>query len=531
MDVQLDKLLQQCTLRLKVAGDRGTGFFVAPGWILTCAHTVKKAGNLPVDLYWQDRNYKAIIEKCQAETYLDWAVLRLEDPVPDHPCVHLDPSDPILGDRFYVYGYPKDYPDGDSATVEYEGEGFKANSPLYKLKEGQLKAGFSGSALLNQRTGKVCGIVNLSRHPDLDLGGRAVPLKVIFAQYPELAELNRKFHQRNQQRHGINPFDYGTPVPPERFYGRSRAIADVKNRIGAIGPQCINIVGMRRNGKTSLLRYIQERTEVFCQPDQQPLIVKLDLQKAHFHTPEGIIEGLRRGITKVTKTEPWARDANDDPFEVEDGLQLLSDRGHRLIVMLDEFELIEKRLERFQDWGEDWRAKASAGLLTMVIASLRPLDEIYQTVGVGSPFGNIFSQTIIGALEEDAWRSLVRDGFEQDSESPALTETSLQWIDELAGGLPYYVKMAAAMLWQYGDCERARSEFIWQATPRFRELWDDLNGREREVLKAAADGMSLQSHPVADRLRRHGLLRDDDRLFSSAFAEFLRGETVGDRLW
>ncbi|MBO1346879.1 MAG: trypsin-like peptidase domain-containing protein [Hormoscilla sp. GUM202] len=80
--MQLDKLLQQCTLRLSVAGDRGTGFFVAPGWILTCAHTVKKAGNLPVDLFWQDRNYKAIIEKCQAETYLDWAVLRLEDPVP-----------------------------------------------------------------------------------------------------------------------------------------------------------------------------------------------------------------------------------------------------------------------------------------------------------------------------------------------------------------------------------------------------------------------------------------------------------------
>ncbi|MBC6421217.1 MAG: hypothetical protein GDA43_17675 [Hormoscilla sp. SP5CHS1] len=54
----------------------------------------------------------------------------------------------------------------------------------------------------------------------------------------------------------------------------------------------------------------------------------------------------------------------------------------------------------------------------MVISSLRPLDEIYQTVGIGSPFGNIFSRTIIGALEEDAWRSLVRDGFEQDSLEP-----------------------------------------------------------------------------------------------------------------
>jgi hypothetical protein len=129
---------------------------------------------------------------------------------------------------------------------------------------------------------------------------------------------------------------------------------------------------MRRNGKSSLLRYIRERTEVFCHIEQKPLIVTLDLQDKKFHTPEGILEGLRRGITKFTGTEPWLRNANDDPYEVEDGLQALCDRGYRLIVMLDEFERIGARLKEFQDWGEDWRAKASAGLLTMVIASNSP---------------------------------------------------------------------------------------------------------------------------------------------------------------
>ena len=33
----------------------------------------------------------------------------------------------------------------------------------------------------------------------------------------------------------MNPFIYGDPVPPEKFYGRQQAKLEVKNRIGAIG--------------------------------------------------------------------------------------------------------------------------------------------------------------------------------------------------------------------------------------------------------------------------------------------------------
>jgi hypothetical protein len=282
---------------------------------------------------------------------------------------------------------------------------------------------------------------------------------------------------------------------------------------------------MRRNGKSSLLRYIQECTEVFCQPEQKPLIVKLDLQDKKFHTPEGILEGLRREITKLTGTEPWLRDANDDPFEVEDGLRALCDHGYRLIVMLDEFERISARLEEFQDWGEDWRAKASAGWLALVIASIRPVSEIYKSLSLTSPFSNIFSTTILGALEEKAWQQLVRDGFSQGGKGEALPEI-LKWIEDLAGGLPFYTQMAASLFWQYGDFEheQARAEFIFQATPRFRELWADLTASERQILKNVVNGVSgsLKFTAVVDTLKRHGVLRSDGCLFSSAFAEFVK---------
>ena len=318
----------------------------------------------------------------------------------------------------------------------------------------------------------------------------------------------------------INPFDYGTPVSPDRFYGRRQAIADVRNRIGGMSAQCINIVGLRRNGKSSLLRYIQEKTDVFVQPSQHPLIVTLDLQDRKFHTPAGLLEGLRRGIARSNGEAPWSKQDNEDPFEVEDGLRRLCDRNQRLIILLDEFEAIGHHLDQFQAWGSDWRAKACAGLLTMVIASKRPIDDLYQPLELTSPFGNIFSTTILGALETDAWKTLVAAGFS----STSLADATLQWIDDLAGGLPYYTQLAAALLWQHRDPHRAQVEFIFQAHPRFQELWNDLTPQEQQTLRHAAgnSGVTAPINAIRTTLQRHGLLRPNGQLFSSAFASFIQ---------
>jgi hypothetical protein len=158
----------------------------------------------------------------------------------------------------------------------------------------------------------------------------------------------------------MNPFIFGDPVPPEKFYGRQQAILEVKNRIGAIASQSVNIVGLRRIGKTSLLQYIRSNPTEFIQPEQQPLIVSLDLQGNPVSTPAGIVEGLRRGIMREQGKEPWKQDENEDDWAVQDGLEALRDRGVRLIVMLDEFEAISSRLEQFQGWGEDWRSNMGA---------------------------------------------------------------------------------------------------------------------------------------------------------------------------
>ena len=153
------------------------------------------------------------------------------------------------------------------------------------------------------------------------------------------------------------PFIYGPAITPEGFYGRSPLIREIKTRIGGVTPQCVNVVGMRRAGKSSLLRLIAEDSGQFFSEDCQPLIVNLDLSDRRFQSPDGIQEGLRAGIMEQGVRSPWPENC-DDPFVFGEGLERLREEGRRLVVLLDEFEAIAQHLAAFQGWGEDWRAKA-----------------------------------------------------------------------------------------------------------------------------------------------------------------------------
>jgi hypothetical protein len=135
----ITKLLEQCTLRVSVPGGHGTGFFVAPQLIITCAHVVKSANPEKINVFWPYKNqqYIASIENIPLEKHLDLALLKLNPPDIDHPCVNFDLSSPELSDDLFIYGYPEDYPEGEAATFKYEGESIKNNSLLYKLKGGQ----------------------------------------------------------------------------------------------------------------------------------------------------------------------------------------------------------------------------------------------------------------------------------------------------------------------------------------------------------------------------------------------------------
>jgi Trypsin-like peptidase domain len=166
----------------------GTGFFVAPRWILTCAHVVGEDKKVVVapDVSIATTPLPASVDVAsQSPTSGTSASLW---PFPDLALVHLDrhlehPSAllcierPIAGVEWQAWGYSEReqgiMPLGSPASFRYEGE--EADGYL-KLKGGEAAPGLSGSPLVCPRRRAVVGVVAATRQLHSDMGAYAVPV-------------------------------------------------------------------------------------------------------------------------------------------------------------------------------------------------------------------------------------------------------------------------------------------------------------------------------------------------------------------
>lgn len=192
----LYELLAECTVAISANGAKGTGFFVAPGKVLTCAHVVEPAKNNPasIEVTWRGQNYPTRSLATRYVAYPDIALLEVN--VADHPCVLLAGSARPYS-RLYSYGYPDIEQQGAPTTFNCEGLMGGALNDLLRLKDGQVRPGMSGSPVLNDETGGVCGIVQATRDRSSALGGKALLAQVIYSEFPVLETLQQQFHTRD----------------------------------------------------------------------------------------------------------------------------------------------------------------------------------------------------------------------------------------------------------------------------------------------------------------------------------------------
>jgi tetratricopeptide (TPR) repeat protein len=267
---QLEDLLKECTVQIRVPSRKGwgTGFYVAMDLILTCDHVVSGADNGAVEIRCPGKTEweSAAVEKTLPNPY-DLALLRvaaLPEGVIHPPCVFLDehfqPRDPL-----YLFGFPDDGDcEGEPRTFYADGStGSNIASILFNL--GQVRPGMSGSALLNQRTHKVCGMVQFSRDRSIDLGGGALSARVILEQLPELRDLQRNFHQNDRRWRDHLKWD-GPPYPgltvfekadAPIFFGRHDDIQEGIEELGNLRDREERLfiyLGASGSGKSSLIR-------------------------------------------------------------------------------------------------------------------------------------------------------------------------------------------------------------------------------------------------------------------------------------
>ncbi|MEU5462715.1 serine protease [Streptomyces althioticus] len=212
----------RCTVRVSSASNSGTGFFVAPGQVITCAHVVAEAHRKSEVIHVEvvDAKHVATVRfVCPRPPHVP---AQIPDPYPwhdvawlqidftRHPCALLDDQEPSLAnpaDTGWAHGFTDRFeshifrPASASFVFEGPANGIGDDGRRWVLKSGQASPGLSGAPLLNVSTNKVFGILTRTRDAFSDLGAWSVHVSEALRKVPELIPLledNRLFHEHDK---------------------------------------------------------------------------------------------------------------------------------------------------------------------------------------------------------------------------------------------------------------------------------------------------------------------------------------------
>lgn len=312
-----------------------------------------------------------------------------------------------------------------------------------------------------------------------------------------------------------NPFTFGNPVSdPARFYGRSEAIRQITNRLLSSAHESTSIVGERRIGKTSLLKYISNpevAPGLGLTPDHFCLIY-IDFQGLTDITPhrfwQRVLAKIKRSICSE-KPIPIISDLESrqsfDLFDLEDLFETIAGEGLTSVLLLDEFEYITQNPKFGPDFFGGLRALAIHHDLPLVTATRRDLIDLCHSEELrGSPFFNIFANVVLRPMPKSEVTQMVE---------AYLATTGLEFSDEeknlvydLAGGYPFFVQAAGYYLVearqqgadQPGLLAKVTTEFDQQADPHFSYLWTHCSESEKITLLAV---MALNKNKPSPKTR------------------------------
>lgn len=355
-----------------------------------------------------------------------------------------------------------------------------------------------------------------------------------------------------------NPFYYGGTIQePSMFIGRKRETKQVYECIVS-GTDCV-IVGERRIGKTSLLRYIADPTVeakngldaenyAFAYLDCQgrPNITFTELWKRILFEVAGQVKNvdLFEKVKKVMGKDEITL------FDLEILFAQCNETGLNIILLFDEFGAVTANPNLDQTFYGGLRNLSNNLRVHYIVTTQRPLLELQYAYPetMTSPFFNTFRRVTLGSFTSEEVEELLTTALH--GTEITFSEQDRQFLDKMADNHPYFLQMVAHHLFEayiegyLVEGPPPAPDYVWltewlrdDTAEHFRYYWDHSQNGEKLILAT----LSLLEqgdiakyklnrtfhHDMLKRLRHRALVtqRDGDlSVFSALFAEWVVDE-------
>lgn len=296
------------------------------------------------------------------------------------------------------------------------------------------------------------------------------------------------------------PYVVGQWVRGDRFYGRRALLEETlegsRDRLW--------IVGMRRVGKTSLLRQIERLAG--GTPGGSAVPVVWDLQGSD--EPDELDLGLHDALLDAASRLTEAGVAPPPPGPAAETIAGLAGalraRDRRLLLLCDETEDLFGLLRREPDLaGPLERALTASGARVVLASSVRLLESAGDGPGAGliAAFG---APAWLGPFDAGESRALLLQENLPAERRPGLGDAAVQLLASRCGGHPFLLQLAAKRAIEMGDaaeaCERLARD------PTVSHLCDVdlglLESADRELLAGLAAGFETSPPPSPEHLAR-----------------------------
>ncbi len=237
-----------------------------------------------------------------------------------------------------------------------------------------------------------------------------------------------------------NPYNIGAVFGPD-FYGRQALVEQLLDE----GTQCIYLVGNRRSGKTSMLRYLEEHAS--------GVTLFLDLMS----TGASLLgmemgAGLVRQVRRKSKRHPFLKELSfPEPCSICDAVAILSQAAeagsYSVLLLIDEAEkLLEIKADELARLRSALQAK---GPLRTILAATQWLAELNEQGGspLGRPFLYGFATHYLPPLEDHDATGLILQVQNLEGQVQA-GDSLVKRIRSLTGNQPFLIQKLCYQLFQ-----------------------------------------------------------------------------------